>query len=167
MAFRQLPKRRKLACAYIVLHADAHGKVSLFFADKNTWILALECVHKGDLTDTLPRTRETAASKVYSTCAAVYLSRSLRAGPDKATVTSLTQGPLPAPHSQPRLGLRQDSTPLDMMKGCRSNAPIYVSTENRSTETPVQPITMVRGEKNRPFLKSANEQIRLRSISFS
>ena len=55
--------------------------ISLFFADKHSWLHALQSVHNGSLLGALPQTLESAACKVYSTCAAVYLSRTLRAGP--------------------------------------------------------------------------------------
>ena len=80
--------------------------ISLFFADKNSWLHALQSVHKGPLLETLSRTLESAPCKIYSTCAAVYLSRSLRAGPDRSTVESLTRSAASSHHSQPRLGFR-------------------------------------------------------------
>ena len=69
----------------------SRSSVSLFFTDKSSWISALNDVHNGDETTIMPRTLETAAGKVYSTCATAYLNRSLRTAPDKDTVTSLVK----------------------------------------------------------------------------
>ena len=133
-----------LACQLVELIDAAWHKVeedekltlaatSLFFADKHSWIHALQSAHFGPLVGTLPQTLESAAGKVYSTCAAVYLSRILRKGPDKSALESLTRPSRSSQHSHPRLGFRQYSKPLDMPKGCSIHAPISVSTETKRT----------------------------------
>ena len=75
--------------------------ISLFFADKHSWLHALQSTQVGRLLGTLPHTLESAADKVYSTCAAVHFSRTLRAGPDISAFESLTRPSTSSQDSHP------------------------------------------------------------------